>query len=505
MRGLRWVDRDGQIVPVVDGHEVTWAPQAGSQRAFLECPVEECLLEGNRGGGKTESLVMDFAQHVGQGYGAEWTGILFRKTYKQLSDVVRKTQKWFPRIWPAAKFNSSDMYWRWPGGEMLHLKYMEREDDYWNYHGHGYPWIGWEELTTWASDKCYRVMMSCWRSPHPDIPRKYRATTNPYGVGHNWVKRRFGLPVPYGGVVGPVIREGGDPERVAIHSDLRENKVLMRADPGYANKIAAAARNPSEKRAWLEGSWDIVAGGMFDDLWSPHHHVLPNIPFGAIPSRWKINRSYDHGQSKPFSVGWWAESNGEPIEHSGRLVGPVPGDLVRIAEWYGWNGTENEGLRMLATDIGDGIIERETDWTLVGRILPGPADSSIFDEVEPGKSVAGDMKRRGVRWTHADKRPGSRVQGWQQIRNLLSGAIPGRDGTREEPGLFVCQRCENFLRTVPVLPRDDKNLDDVDTDAEDHVGDETRYRVRQKISVSTKSREWSERSRGRRRSRSRSF
>lgn len=435
----------------------------------------------------TDALLMDFAQHVGRGFDGEWRGILFRKTYKQLSDVVEKTKKWFPRIWPAATFNRSDMYWGWPTGERLFLRYMEREDDYENYHGHSYPWIGWEELTTWPSDRCYRVMMSTWRTPHPDVPKKYRSTTNPYGPGHNWVRRRFQLPIPHGKLAGPVIREGDDPPRLAIRSRLDENKKLVESDPRYVKSIAAAARSEAERRAWVEGDWDIVAGGLFDDVWEHRWHVIPIVPFEAIPRRWRLDRAYDHGQSKPFSVGWWAESNGEPIRAGGRIVGQVPGDLIRIAEWYGWSGVENEGLRMLSRDIARGILEREADWGMAGRFAPGPADSSIFDPHEGHKSVAGEMRAGGVKWLPCDKGPGSRKQGWGLMRDLLFGAVPGPDGTREHPGLFISARCGQFLRTVPVLPRSTRDPDDADTDAEDHIADEARYRVRSRAKVAMKS------------------
>lgn len=478
---VEWVERDGKLVATYEGENVIWAPQPGSQEAFLECPVFECLYEGTRGPGKTDALLMSFAQHVGKGYGPNWRGIIFRKTYKQLADVVKKSKQWFPKLWPSACFNSTDMAWRWATGEELRLAYMEREDDYDNYHGHEYPWIAFEELTTWPDDKCYRRMMSCCRSAQPGMPRMYRATTNPYGVGHNWVRQRFGLPVPPNQIIGRVIRdaESGE-ERVAIHGNIHENKILLHADPKYPQKIAMAARNEAEKKAWLEGSWDIVAGGMFDDVWAPAYHVLPNFPLGQIPPGWRLNRSYDHGQSKPFSVGWWAQSDGCPMQFGDYTIGAVPGDIIRIAEWYGWNGTPNEGLRLASTEIAKGIIERERDWGIYGHVSPGPADTQIFTKYEPNKSVAGDMKRHGVTWTEADKGPGSREQGWQQIRELLKGAIPNRQGIREKPGMFICQRCESTLRTFPVLPRDSKKIDDVDTEAEDHIADEMRYRVRER-------------------------
>ena len=87
--------------------EAGWIAQPGSQVAFLSCPVFECLLQGTRGGGKTDALLMDFAREVGKGYGAAWRGAIFRLTYPQLADVVSKSKRWFHLIFPGAKFNES--------------------------------------------------------------------------------------------------------------------------------------------------------------------------------------------------------------------------------------------------------------------------------------------------------------------------------------------------------------------------------------------------------------
>jgi len=483
-------EETGVLTPyTIQDHEevqVNWAPQPGSQEAFLACPIYEALYEGTRGPGKTDALLMDFAQEVDKGYGAEWKGILFRRTYPELQDVIEKARKWFKQVWPQAEFNEAKSFWRWPTGELLYFRFMLRSDDYWSYHGHAYPWIGWEELTNWPNPDCYKRMMSCSRSTLPKMPRKYRSTCNPYGVGHNWVKRRWRLPIALGKICGPTIRDSRDsegelePERVAIHGELAENKILLHGDPNYVQKIRAAAKNANELKAWIYGSWDITAGGICDDIWSENIHVLPNFPFSLIPRTWIINRAYDHGSSHPFSVGWYAESNGEPIEFQNKLIGKVPGDLIRIAEWYGWTGEDNTGLMMAPDDIADGIKDRESDWGLVGRVIRGPADTNIFDPNDRKQSIAGEMGDKGVYWDKADKGPGSRKQGWNRLRTYLKNAIPDAQGYRQEPGIFVLERCTQFRRTVPVLPRSDKDIDDVNTDSEDHIGDEVRYRLRWK-------------------------
>lgn len=489
------------LAKTADGKEIAWAPQEGSQTHFMRCMLFEVLYHGTRGPGKTDALLMAFAQFVGKGFGRAWRGIIFRQTYPQLADVQAKSEKWFRQIFPGAAFNRSKMQWEWPTGEMLLFRHMGRPEDYWNYHGHEYPFIGFEELTNWPTDECFRSMFACCRSSNPDVPRMVRATTNPYGVGHNWVKQRYRLHGQWWKttmVLDGVDNEGREePARCAIHGHIDENKILTKADPKYKQTITAAASNDSMANAWLNGSWDQIAGGMFDDVWDQQRNVVPEL---VVPPQWRIDRSFDWGSSRPFSVGWWAQSDGSDVQlrDSGKWVSTVPGDLFRIREWYGWTGRPNEGKRMLAVDIAQGIVERELLWGWrngdLRRVKAGPADSSIFT-VENGVCIAMDMSQpvridgvvhKGVSWTSADKRPGSRKLGWEMMRKLIRNAQPNPHGPRELPGLFVIEgQCLQFLRTVLSLPRDEKDLDDVDTDAEDHIGDETRYRVR---SVGTQAR-----------------
>lgn len=474
-----------------NGAPIAWSPQDGSQAFFLESwQIFEVLYHGTRGPGKTDSLLMSYAMHVGKGHGAAWRGIIFRQTYPQLADVQAKSEKWFRIIFGAtAKFNKTKMMWEWDTGEVLMFRHMNSPSDYWNYHGHEYPFIGWEELCNWATDECFKSMFSCCRSSTPGVPRMIRATTNPYGPGHNWVKERYRLHGQWWKVV--IVADATDdagrlePTRCAIHGHINENKILLAADPNYVQTIIASASNPAMAEAWLNGSWDIVAGGMFGDIWSPSVHII--APF-KIPLDWRLDRSFDWGSSAPFSVGWWAESDGSDVQLAdGSWMSTVRGDLFRFAEWYGWDGKPNKGLYYLATDISKGIVEREIAWRLDGRVKAGPADSAIF-KAENGNCIATDMQKpvkldngqqhKGIMWLPADKSPGSRKTGWEQVRKALNNAKRPKTGPREHPGLFVFSTCTQFLRTFPTLPRDEKDMDDVDTKAEDHIGDEVRYRVR---------------------------
>ena len=469
-------------------------PQPGSQRAFLRSPVYETLYSGERGPGKTDTILMDFAQDVGVGHGHHWRGVIFRRTYPELEDIIEKARNWFSQFFPEAKYNAGKSWWRWPTGEVLMFRNFERPSDYWKYHGHAYPFIGWEEITNWPDDACYKSMFSCSRSTRANMPRKYRGTTNPYGVGHGWVKMRWrleGCPKT-DQVVTAVIRDAVDddgnaePNRVCIFGKLHENQILLRADPDYPQRIRASASNPAMAEAWMSGSWDIVAGGMFEHCWDRNVHIVKPFP---IPHSWKMDRGYDYGSTAPFAVLWYAESDGtDYVDADEKWHSSVRGDLFVVREWYGWTGKPNRGHPTTMANTAIGIREREELWGMGNRISAGPADTNIFTE-ENGTSLANEMSkpvrlpnghmRAGVQWTRADKRPGSRKLGWKAMVEMFENAkTPEGKYVREKPGLFVFgDYCPQFVRTVPSLPRDEKDPDDVDTESEDHIGDTIRYRV----------------------------
>lgn len=448
---------------------IAWSPQPGSQALFVSCPVFECLYEGTRGPGKTNALLIDFCQHVGQGHGRAWRGILFRQSYPALADVVAKSLEWIPKAFPTARYNESSHTWKFEDGEELLLRYIDRKTDYWSYHGHEYPWIGWDELTNWADSGCYDVMRSCCRSSKPDVPRKYRATANPHGPGHHWVKQRFVDNAPRG----TIVTDADGNQRVTLHGHWSENRFLMENDPDYPKRLKEATQDdPDQQAAWMDGDWDVVAGTFFGGVWKRAVHVLADFD---VPADWYLDRAFDWGSSKPFSVGWWAESSGSPaIMRNGETKHFARGSLFRIGEWYGCKpGKPNVGIEMGAEEIGREILARQRARWPNRRIHPGPADSSIYD-VQDGHCIADSFLKAGVQWSRANKGPGSRKNGWELMRERFGNALRH---PKEKPGLYVFESCTDFVRTVPMMPRSEKNPDDVDTNSEDHTGDETRYRV----------------------------
>ena len=486
-----------------EGYEIAWEPQPGSQQFFLSAPYDEVLYEGTRGPGKTDALLMSFAQYCDRGFGAHWRGILFREQSTQLADVIAKSQQWFSRFAPEAVYiGGSGGYWRWPTGERLLMRHMRVPKDYYKYHGHEYPWIGWEELTNWPNAECYESMLTTNRSSYPGLTdsdgrillhmlRQTRSTCNPFGVGHNWVKRKFIDPAPrfvpiHEPWTNPLTGEVRDRTRIAIHGTIWENKFLLENDPDYLGNLLAIT-DVNKRRAWLGGSWDITSGGMFDDLWDTDTHVLPRF---GVPTHWPIFRAFDWGSARPFSVGWYTIAPDNGVLNVGTMkLRVITGDVFRIREWYGAKpGEDNTGLRLTNTQIAAGIKKREAELFPGRDVERGPADSAIYGDTSgKGKdeTIAKDMAKapNNIRFLKSKKGAGSRVNGWQKLREMLFEA---RTQNHEEPAFYSSVDCPEFNRLFPVLPRDESNPDDVNSDAEDHNGDEARYFVyRGKASLTT--------------------
>lgn len=502
----------------VSNFNVVLQPQSGSQSLALSCPCDEILYEGTRGPGKTAAQLMRFRRLVGLGYGAFWRGVIFDIEYKNLGDIIAQSKKLFSKFNDGAKFlsSASELKWRWPTGEELLFRYEKNAEGYWNYHGQEFPFVGHNELTKRPDSEFYESMFSCMRSSFrpqdyplsdgsllPPIPLECFSTTNPFGVGHTWVKKRFIDPAPrgtvhktYTKVLNPQTQseETITMTRVAIHGSWRENKFL---DPKYIAQLMAI-KDPNKKKAWVDGSWDVTSGGRFDHLWDYNTHVVKKFD---IPSDWQVDRSHDWGESKPFSNLWFAQANGNPVLIDGKEWTPAKGSVICIAEYYGCDVEEhNTGVKMSATNVAkmvkyvdESLIGKNPELPSVhkgelnlvpgivkGKVKPGAADNAINNADDEMISIADKMAKVGVKWEKSDKKPGSRINGAALLCEMLEAALEAKDaesGIGERPALYFMEHCRGIISRFPVLSRDTKNPDDIDTEQEDHDYDALRYRV----------------------------
>nr|CRH05463.1 Conserved protein of unknown function. Putative containing terminase-like domain [Candidatus Magnetococcus massalia] len=420
-------------------------PQPGPQtRAIAAQSIPELFFGGARGGGKSDFLLGDYLQSIH--LGEPWRGIVFRRSYAELEELQRRAQEIF--IPAGASYQKSERTWRFPSAATLKMRHLEKSQDAHKYQGHQYTWIGFDELTNWPDDIAYKMLMACLRSAHGVKHKRIRASGNPGGVGHQWVKSRFIDPAP-GGMT--IIKDSlSRHRRYFVPSRVQDNQRLMQNDPDYVSRLHDVGSRELV-RAWLDGDWNVVLGAFFD-CWSEQMVLRPC----KLPEGWIRFRSFDWGSARPFSVGWWAISDGE-------LAGIPRGALVRYREWYGASAP-NKGLKLDAEEVARGILEREEGEE---RVDYSVADPAIFHQ-DGGPSIGERMYRIGVQFRAGDNR--SRVGGWDQMRQRMLG----EEG---KPMLYCFDTCIDSIRTIPALQHDERRPEDLDTEAEDHAADEWRYAV----------------------------
>lgn len=366
-------------------------------------------------------------------------------------------------------------------GAAIHLRHCQYEQDMYNFQGAEIHCLLIDELTTFTA-KIYEFLRSRVRMTGITLPKQWQGKfprivcgSNPGNIGHTWVKATF---VDHGIAIHRTPPEEGGMLRQFIPARMEDNPYLLTDDPGYRERLRGLS-DPGLVRAMEAGDWDIVAGGAVSDLWDRKRHVI--APF-RIPKGWYVDRSFDWGSAKPFSLGWWAESDGSPATLEGGQQKTWPkGTIFRIAEWYGWNGKPDEGCRLEDTAIGKRMkeLEEQMKETLgIETVNPGPADGMIF-ESQPGKPSIAQGIEDGYGKVNlfypADKRPGSRIKRLAIFRRMLAAS---EKEPMEEPGIFFFDTCLfGAIRTIPTLPRDPRNIEDIDTNAEDHAWDEIGYRL----------------------------
>ena len=434
--------------------DIVFQPNAGPQTDFLSSSEREVLYGGAAGGGKSYAMLADPLHGLNS---PNFSGLLVRHTTEELRELIQKSQELYPRAIPGIKWSERKSQWTSPRGGRLWMSYLDKDMDVTRYQGQAFNWIGFDELTQWSSPYAWDYMRSRLRSAHStELGLYMRATTNPGGAGHSWVKKMFIDPAPHNEPFWATQIETGDTivfpkdhtkegqplfRRRFIPASLFDNPYLAEGGDYEAMLLSLPEH---QKKQLLDGNWDVNEGAAFPEFNRKIHVVDPF----KIPQSWARFRACDYGYGSHTGVLW---------------IAVAPDDqLIVYRELY--------CSKVTATDLADMIIDVEQN---DGTIRYGVLDSSLWHKRgDTGPSLAEQMNMKGCRWRPSDRSRGSRIAGKNELHRRLQV-----DEFTEAPRLVFMSTCTNTISQIPAIPLDKNNSEDVDTKSEDHLYDALRYGI----------------------------
>ncbi len=432
-----------KLTPSVQEHvkeNIVFEPNEGPQTQFLAASEREVFYGGARGGGKSYAMLVDPLRYC---HKQNHRALLLRRSMPELRDMINHSQRLYGKAFPGAKWREQEKEWRFPSGARIEFGYAENLTDVLRYQGQSYTWIGIDELPQYPTPEIYNFLRSSLRSVDPEIPVFMRATGNPGNIGSLWVKEMFVDPTepnkPFDVIIDTSVGQKKITRRF-IPAKLQDNPYLTQTDDYL---VMLSSLPEVQRKQFLEGDWSA-----FEDCAFPEFDVVKHIsdPF-EIPRNWHRFRTCDWGYSSYACCLWIA------IDFDNNL----------------WVYRELYTQRVTADIFAKKVLEAEDG----EYIRYGVLDSSTWAKRgDVGPSIAETMIREGCKWRPSDRSPKSRINGKLELHKRFS--IDEKTG---EPKLKIFNNCRNLLKTLPLLPTDKHNPEDVDTNAEDHAYDALRYGV----------------------------
>jgi hypothetical protein len=430
-----------------------WKPNPGPQEEALKRIEFEILYGGARGGGKTDAGLVWATDDVENPL---LRTLIIRKNADDLSDWRDRAQRMYKSL--GAELVGHPGIIRFPSGARFKLGHLKDENAYTKYQGHEYQRIVIEELTQIPTEKAYLQLLASCRSTVENLKPHVFLTTNPGGLGHGWVKKRFidtadMHSYDYKDITGnqkqglignTYIEPSTGLSRIFVPAKVDDNPILLSRDPGYMRMLEGLKSVDFELwKAWRLGSWDVFAGQAFKE-WRYDKHVTDRFEF-RLEQCTKII-TFDWGYNAPGCAHWLALT---PENRYG------VSRIYLYRELYQNEKTPEQWADQLAmfTDFEETkfmVLPHDCFATPHGN----KSIAEIFARKLKTKIIPGDTMSKGAR--------NNRVSLTHQF---LSDAS---DGT---PYLQVHPKCKKLIETLPLLVYDEKNVEDIDSSGDDHAYD----------------------------------
>jgi len=425
---------------------IAFEANAGPQTDFLASSENDILYGGAAGGGKSYALLIDAIRYSGH---KAHRALLLRRTLNELEELIDISRELYPLAYPGAVYKETKKIWYFPSGAQLKFGYLEKDSDVYQYQGKAFSWIGFDELTQLPNSFPWDYLRSRCRSANPVLKPlcTMRATANPGGVGHAWVKKMYIDKVEPNTTQRVWVQLQSGIKKVItrkfIPAKLSDNPIL--AEGGEYEAMLLSLGDPILVKRLLEGDWDAVDGAAFPEFDAKIHLIAPF----EIPANWERIKGIDYGYRAPSCCLWAA-------------INPEDGTLIIYRELY------EKGLTGIK--LGQRISEMEAEEY---RVISGVLDGASWNQTgTTGPTVGEELTgREGGRHKlrRADK---NRVAGKIQLHERL-----GINQRSSRPKMQFFHNCTNIVEQMNNIPLDPNNKEDVDTKAEDHAYDALRYLV----------------------------
>lgn len=388
------------------------------QQAFIDSQAFETLFGGAAGGGKSYGQLVD-----GLLYALKYPKskqIIFRSTFADLEkSLIRTSMNLYPLS--IANYNDSKHTWKFKNGSIIDFGYIQYEKDVYQYQSAEYDVIRFDELTHFT-EFMYTYMISRCRGANP-YPKGIKSSTNPGGIGHNWVKERF-IDIGTPNVVHTCKLETGETTtRIFIPSLVQDNKFMLTYDPDYIKRLDALPEK--ERKALKYGNWDIFDGQFFTEFDRNIHVIEPFI----IPKDWYVYFVMDYGLDK--LAGYW-------------IAVDYNNNAYVFREVYESN--------LLVSQARDKIKEMTNEDVYMYLAPP-----DLWNRhKETGKSTADIFAEGNVTLYKTNN---DRIQGWLQMKEWLKPYKDEQGCTTAKLKIF--NTCKNLIRCLPQVQHDAKRVGDI--------------------------------------------
>lgn len=384
------------------------------QADFIRSEAAETLFGGAAGGGKSYAQLIDALLFAAR-YPAS-RQLILRRTLRELErSLIAASQQLYPQA--VGKYNKSEAVWYLSNGSVIEFGHCQYDGDVTRYQSAEYDVIRFDELTHF-SEYQYTYLISRVRGTN-GYPKQVKATTNPGGMGHDWVKKRF-----IDALEPDRVTEFSGGSRVFLPARVLDNFFLMKKDPRYRKRLENLPER--ERKALLDGDWDLAEGRYFAEF-SREIHVVQ--PF-EIPGHWRRWLTVDYGLDM-FAALW--------------IAAAPDGTSYVYREVY------QPGL--VISEAGERMLQAEGRERMDMRLAP----PDLFGRrQESGRSAVDIWQGQGLYFEQSSNR---RVAGWYAVKELLRPVSDGQGGLTAR--LRVFSTCRNLIRTLGALQHDEKDPNDV--------------------------------------------